>query len=61
MKSTHAFATRVYFRVFLSLTPRTREKTHELRVHVYTFLYTRAGESRCTRKMYTATFYSLAS
>ena len=39
--------TRVYFRVFLSLTPQIREKTHEIRVHEYTFLYTRARESRC--------------
>ena len=55
-KSTRVFATRVYFRVFLSLTPQIHEKTHKLRVHVYTFLYTRARELRCTREMHTATF-----
>ena len=36
-------------------------RKHELRVHVYTFLYTRARESLCTREIHTATFYSVAS
>ena len=44
-RNAHTVLLHVCNFVFLSLTPRTREKTHELRVHVYTFFYIRARVS----------------
>ena len=52
-RNAHALLLHACSFVFLSLTPRAREKTHEIRVHEYTFLYTHACESQCN--VHTAT------